>query len=183
MSGDETGLTVPCGGCKDPSPHDAHLAPGALERLGASDQERIDQAVGRLAEGLGIAPELLEFPSLRAILNPGVQAEAGRMHREALASGALVEEPDPPVHLGPAVMPSVDGIRGHMVMTPILGSVAEAEAIRPLIDKAAALELIGSPGVQADGAWETPCAPSPDGRHCAHWYDDPEAACCYEVQS
>lgn len=32
---DETGLTVPCGGCGDPSPHDAHLAPGALEQLGA----------------------------------------------------------------------------------------------------------------------------------------------------
>lgn len=28
--------------------------------------------------------------------------------------------------------------------------------------------------------WETACPQSPDGLHCVHWYDDPEADCCYE---
>ena len=32
---DSSGLTVPCHGCDQPGPHDAHLAPGALDRLGA----------------------------------------------------------------------------------------------------------------------------------------------------
>lgn len=33
--GDQSGLTVPCNGrCGDTSPHDAHLAPGALDYLG-----------------------------------------------------------------------------------------------------------------------------------------------------
>lgn len=37
--GDPTGLTVPCDDeCGDKSPHDAHLADGALERLGAAGQ-------------------------------------------------------------------------------------------------------------------------------------------------
>lgn len=31
---DWTGLTVPCHGCAEPSPHDAHLAAGALAYLG-----------------------------------------------------------------------------------------------------------------------------------------------------
>jgi hypothetical protein len=31
---DRTGLTVPCNGCSDPWPHDAHLARGALTYLG-----------------------------------------------------------------------------------------------------------------------------------------------------
>ncbi len=31
---DRTGLTVDCPGCGDPSPHDAHLAAGALTYLG-----------------------------------------------------------------------------------------------------------------------------------------------------
>lgn len=31
---DWTGLTVDCHGCDDPSPHDAHLAAGALAYLG-----------------------------------------------------------------------------------------------------------------------------------------------------
>lgn len=26
---------------------------------------------------------------------------------------------------------------------------------------------------------ETPCCLSPDGLHCAHWYDDPDIECCY----
>lgn len=34
-----------------------------------------------------------------------------------------------------------------------------------------------------DSAWETPCPDSPDNQHCAHWYDDPEADCCYEVKT
>ena len=35
VGGDDSGLTVPCkGGCGDDSPHDAHLAFGALRYLG-----------------------------------------------------------------------------------------------------------------------------------------------------
>lgn len=32
--GDRAGLTVPCRGCDDRSPHDGHLARGAAEVLG-----------------------------------------------------------------------------------------------------------------------------------------------------
>jgi hypothetical protein len=31
-----SGLTVPCAGCPDPDPHDAHLGIGALTVLGSS---------------------------------------------------------------------------------------------------------------------------------------------------
>lgn len=53
--GDPTGLTVPCTGCGDPSPHDSHLAPGALDRLGGPRQDPAVAAAGIL-EAAGVEP-------------------------------------------------------------------------------------------------------------------------------
>lgn len=37
-------LTTPCAGnCGDPSPHDAHLAPGALDRLSSASEDRVNE--------------------------------------------------------------------------------------------------------------------------------------------
>lgn len=38
-------LTTPCdGNCDDPSPHDAHLAPGALDQLSSGSEDRVSEA-------------------------------------------------------------------------------------------------------------------------------------------
>lgn len=68
-------------------------------------------------------------------------------------------------------------------VAPIVGKFMKELGARfphPVLTPEQAKELgLLCPSAQG---WETPCAASPDGRHCRHWYDDPDATCCYETK-